>query len=397
MDVHTGGDRKLSAPLVSVVIPAKDQENYIFDSLQSLTGQGISPSELEVIVVDDGSRDNTSRVAQEFAPVFGQFAIVRNESPSGVSAARNQGIELAGGSTICFLDPDDWYGPGFLRHCLTEMERLDLDFVRTDHTRQTGNHREFWRAPELRRSVPLAPLDGVADPDRSTMLDYPYPCTGLFDTRLVESGLLRFDEECATAEDRELMWRLHTSTTRYAVITEPGFFYRRGVPGSLTAQFSSRQFGYVDAFAKIFQHLGSLNTVAGTPLEFELAAKAARQFLAITAFHIARIDKAQASSRPSSSPNPVESESEDQLERYRIEFSHLVQGFLDVHPGVDFARHTLSEHRQAQITTLLAGSTPAVQEPTAGSLNQFTTPGYWAGPRNAISRLRSAMTGGSRA
>lgn len=355
----------MSAALVSVVIPAKDQENYIYDSLQSLTRQGVPVSELEVIVVDDGSTDNTSQVAQEFSSVFGQFTIIRNETPNGVSAARNQGIEESTGSSLCFLDPDDWYGPNFLRNCVSAMERLDLDFVRTDHTRQTGNKRELWRAPEFRRGRALTPLDSVTEPERSTMLDYPYPCTGLFDSRLVERGILRFDEECATAEDRELMWRVHTTACRYAVISEPGFFYRRGLPGSLTAQFTDRQFGYLTAFAKVFAHVEARSGHLGDSLVGDLQAKAARQFLAITSFHIERIDKAP----PTSAPD-FAAAGQDGLAQYRSIFASLVAEFLDSHPIVELARSTLGVRRQEKLSQLLsAANFSTVQaEPLLGGL-----------------------------
>lgn len=359
----------MSVPLVSVVIPAKDQEAFIFDSLQSLTHQQVAPRDIEVVVVDDGSSDQTSAIAHEFGDRFGWFTVVRNESALGVSAARNQGIEIASGSSFCFLDPDDWYGPGFLRRCLDALERFDADFVRTDHTRQTGNRRELWRAPELRRNRVLDPLDDVSAVERTTMLDYPYPCTGLFDARLVRSGVLTFDEECRTAEDRELMWRVHTSSTKYAVISEPGFFYRRGVPGSLTAQFSAHQLGYVTAFTQVFAGLRARQSALDPQLVTALQAKAARQFLAITVFHIERVRKAQAAQLTpptSTSPTPALAPQELQAAQtphteYLAQLSGNVRKFLAALPLVDQARTQLSEYRQGLFAELL--SLP--HEPTA--------------------------------
>jgi hypothetical protein len=124
------------------------------------------------------------------------------------------------------------------------------------------------------------------------MLDYPFPCTGLFSARLRERGELHFSAECATAEDRELMWRLHLTCERYGVISEPGFFYRRGVPGSLTTAVTRRQLGFLDAFSLIF------STILATPIapaavalgvtEDGLLTKASRQFLAIAHFQLVR-------------------------------------------------------------------------------------------------------------
>ncbi|WP_313277090.1 glycosyltransferase family 2 protein [Timonella senegalensis] len=284
-------------PLVSVVIPAKDMEDYLGDALSCLLIQGIDPGQLEVIVVNDGSTDHTARVASSFADRLPLLTVLENATSQGVSRARNRGIEAATGGALCFLDPDDWYGPRYLRTCLDALNGLDLDFVRTDHTRQTGRSREIRRAPEFRRARVLHPLDSVAEPDRSTMLDYPFPCTGLFSARLRERGELHFSAECATAEDRELMWRLHLTCERYGVISEPGFFYRRGVPGSLTAAVTRRQLGFLDAFALIF------STILATPIspaavtlgvtEDGLLIKASRQFLAIAHFQLVRFAEAE--------------------------------------------------------------------------------------------------------
>lgn len=93
-------------PLVSVVIPAYNAAGFIAETLESVLGQTYRP--LEIIVVDDGSRDGTPEVVERFASHG--VRLIRQEN-AGPSAARNRGIAVATGTYIAFLDADDLWLP----------------------------------------------------------------------------------------------------------------------------------------------------------------------------------------------------------------------------------------------------------------------------------------------
>jgi glycosyltransferase involved in cell wall biosynthesis len=105
----------MSTPLVSVVIPAYNRADYTLLAVKSVINQGWS--NLECIVVDDGSTDNTSELLD---PLKGWAIKYHRQINQGVSAARNTGIELSEGDYIGFLDCDDIYIPGKI-HCSIEM------------------------------------------------------------------------------------------------------------------------------------------------------------------------------------------------------------------------------------------------------------------------------------
>ncbi|MEO7362567.1 MAG: glycosyltransferase family 2 protein [Gemmatimonadaceae bacterium] len=93
-------------PLLSVVIPAYNAGEYLGAALDSVLNQSLS--NLEVIVVDDGSTDATAAVAYEYAALDPRVRVHRREKSSGKPAvARNEGIRLARGSMIALLDADD--------------------------------------------------------------------------------------------------------------------------------------------------------------------------------------------------------------------------------------------------------------------------------------------------
>lgn len=95
----------MNSPKISVVIPAYNAEATVAKTLESVLAQSLPAH--EVIVVDDGSRDNTSDVVEKFAP---QVRLIRQEN-AGPSAARNHGIREATGDWIALLDADDTWWP----------------------------------------------------------------------------------------------------------------------------------------------------------------------------------------------------------------------------------------------------------------------------------------------
>lgn len=105
-------------PLISVVIPARNEEASIGGVVRSVIGQCPSGSRVEVIVVDDGSTDHTVREAQR----AGARVIGQNGSEGNPAAARNRGASVATGDPLIFLDADCIPGEGWLRAILAAHE-----------------------------------------------------------------------------------------------------------------------------------------------------------------------------------------------------------------------------------------------------------------------------------
>ena len=273
---HTG------RPRLSVVIPAKDQAPFVTDAMTSLTRQVDDLRDLEVIVVDDGSTDGTGELVAEFDDRLPVLRIVRNDVPLGPASARNQGLALAEGRYVAFLDPDDWFAPGHLQSLADQMDVLGVDFLRVDHVRHEGGRRSVRRVPEHRRGRALDPRSGIGPADRATPVDYCFPPFGLYDARLVEDGLLSFAPGRFTAEDRPWIWRLHLSARSYAVVDSWGAFYRRGVATSLTQVLDRRQLDFLPCYDDV------LRAVREAPAPQDVWPKAVRQLLAVACHHLRR-------------------------------------------------------------------------------------------------------------
>lgn len=95
-------------PLVSVIMPAYNAEQFIGEAINSVISQTIS--DWELIVIDDCSTDETYAQASRCAGRDSRITLLRNDSNSGVAKSRNRGIDLAKGQYVAFLDSDDvWY------------------------------------------------------------------------------------------------------------------------------------------------------------------------------------------------------------------------------------------------------------------------------------------------
>lgn len=90
---------------VSIIIPAYNVEDYISRCLDSIINQKLK--EIEIIIINDGSTDSTLSICEKYKSIDNRIVII-NKCNEGVSAARNEGLKLAKGDYIGFVDPDDW-------------------------------------------------------------------------------------------------------------------------------------------------------------------------------------------------------------------------------------------------------------------------------------------------
>lgn len=199
----------MTDPLVSVVIPTRNRAQYILQALDSVFTQTFT--NYEVIVVDDGSTDNTKEL---LAPLIRKGSMrYEQQEARGVSAARNHGIRLARAPYIAFLDSDDLFLPTKLEEQLRIfLSEKDLGFV----------HCSFSKFDDLGRDL------GVRDTSRFQGRVYPgmllewsvlmaMPCMLMRADVLKEVG--GFDEQMTWAEDLDL-WRRIARRYRVGVIRE---------------------------------------------------------------------------------------------------------------------------------------------------------------------------------
>lgn len=119
--------------MISILVSVYNMKDYLVQCLDSVLAQ--TYTDFECILVDDGSKDNSLEICNEYARKDKRFVVVHQEN-GGLSAARNTGLKHAKGDLITFLDPDDWIHPEYLQRLVGLKEKHNADmsavsFVKT--------------------------------------------------------------------------------------------------------------------------------------------------------------------------------------------------------------------------------------------------------------------------
>jgi glycosyltransferase involved in cell wall biosynthesis len=217
------------APTISVVIPARDRAETLARSLESVARQTVPV--LEVVVVDDGSEDDTAAVARRHGAT-----VLTHDVARGSGEARNTGIRAAAGTWVAFLDSDDEWLPSHVETFLAQVG--DNILVSTRAVDSLGANRGY-----------LGSRVATLDPPRCFVPEMPVVTSGCFVRRdkLLAAGLFR---DFPRAQDLDMWARvlehgpgvaLPDTTVRY-LITDSGLseasrqrniFYLRQVAGAL--------------------------------------------------------------------------------------------------------------------------------------------------------------------
>lgn len=117
----------MKKPLISVIVPIYNVEEYLIDCLESVVNQ--TYKNIELIAINDGSTDNSLQILEDYASKYMYIKVVSQEN-SGQSVARNVGISMASGKYVYFLDSDDYIKLNTFEDLITNMEEYDLDIIR---------------------------------------------------------------------------------------------------------------------------------------------------------------------------------------------------------------------------------------------------------------------------
>ena len=178
---------------VSIIIAAYNIEDYIVKCLESIANQ--TYKNLEVIVVDDGSTDNTGKLADEFAENDNRFTVIHKEN-GGVSSARNRGIDVASGDFIGFVDGDDTIEDDMYEILVNNVIKYDADISHCGYKLIENNKETLMYGSE--RVIIQDRKKGILDLLAGSLIE-PGICNKIFRKEIV--GDTRLDESLKINED----------------------------------------------------------------------------------------------------------------------------------------------------------------------------------------------------
>lgn len=212
---------------ISVVIPVYNVQDYLAQSVRSVREQSLS--DIEIILVNDGSTDDSGRIAAELASVDSRIVLV-NKPNGGLSSARNAGIKAATSEYVCFLDSDDLMESEACSVIVSAFERTGADVV----TYGANLYPEFVDIPWMKRT--LSPRDVEYRSFSSDLLfreaSSPFAWrTACRVSHLNKIGLL-FDETLPFGEDQAFQFQLYPRTQHTVLVSSRLVKYRVARPGS---------------------------------------------------------------------------------------------------------------------------------------------------------------------
>ena len=212
---------------ISVIIPAYNAAGTICRAVDSVLNQ--RGAELQVIVVDDGSKDNLPIVLEKYGDAIKLISIENG----GVANARNVGLSNADGDFVMFLDADDEYAEGCIEHVVKKQHETNADIVRFGYVIDYGGGR---------RQKPLHSFEKEELIEKSTFAEKIYPlyingimlnsiCMTLFKKEIING--LRFRVGMKTAEDAIFSMQAYTNAASVLILPEEYYIYNQ-TGGSLT-------------------------------------------------------------------------------------------------------------------------------------------------------------------
>ena len=181
---------------ISVIVPVyKIKEQYLKECIESISKQ--TYSNLEIILVDDGSPDNCGEICDLYAEKDSRIMVLHQKN-QGVSMARNNAVQKATGEWITFIDADDWNEKDLSVDDEKLLEKINLNFLRTISLSKD----------EIR----IPTLEG--------------PVCHLYKRSIIKENNIRFDSSLKQGEDKLFNYEYHKYIKRFTYINKPLYHYR---------------------------------------------------------------------------------------------------------------------------------------------------------------------------
>ncbi len=220
-----------SQSLISVIIPVYNVAAYLDTCVETVLAQDYS--QLDVILVDDGSPDNCGELCDNWASRDSRIRVVHKEN-GGLSSARNAGLDIASGEYIMFLDSDDLLHPQACSHLYQQLKAADAQIAIADITHVFGNDEPAYTITQEVRL--LSPTDAIQELwyQKSFL---PSACAKLYHRDLFQT--LRFTQGILF-EDIDLLHQIFWSAKRIVYTPSAIYGYTHRENSITTKSFTAR-------------------------------------------------------------------------------------------------------------------------------------------------------------
>lgn len=239
----------MNPPLISVIIPVYNIENYVEKCILSVLAQ--TYENIEIIIVNDGSTDSSPVICQKYADSDSRIVLINKEN-GGLSDARNKGLEVAKGEYLTFIDGDDFVSKDFINTLYRELVDNDADISMTNYLKVYSNNQamlgnSLWNDEKL---IIFTGLDGI-----NYLLEYKayvnliVSWNKLYKRELFDGIWFPYGK---INEDSFVIYKLFYRTQKIAYVNEPLYYYVRREGSIIHSAFSNRRYNMVEANKEMF-------------------------------------------------------------------------------------------------------------------------------------------------
>lgn len=201
--------------MVSIIVPVYNTEKYLNNCIESILSQ--TYRDFELLLIDDGSTDASGYICDLYAEKDKRIKVVHKKN-AGVVSARNDGIQLAGGEYISFIDSDDWIDKEYFTYYMSMFEQ-DVDIIVTGMVRNE-NERIFNYVKSLHMSKEEALKEMIARENFGWEL-----CGKIYRSEILKD--LKPDTSIVNGEDLDYNWKIFKKLNKVILDSNKNYHYRR--------------------------------------------------------------------------------------------------------------------------------------------------------------------------
>jgi len=221
---------------VSVIIPAYNVEQYLSECIQSVLNQNCN---IEIIIIDDGSTDNSFKIARSFEDRY-ENIILLHQSHSGPSIARNQGLSIAKGEYLAFIDSDDWIEKDSLSkiYDIAKAHELDMILGNMVYCYPQGKQYNIYNMmPEALKNKSMTGAECFTSLMKADIY-YPMACGFVYKREWIRKNDFSFDENII--HEDEVWTQITLCLAPKVMLTDVDFYYYRKRVGSIMHTLDAR-------------------------------------------------------------------------------------------------------------------------------------------------------------
>lgn len=214
----------------SVIIPIYNTEKYLARCINSIINQ--TYKKMELILVDDGSTDNSKKICDKFARNYKMIKVVHQKN-KGVSAARNVGLKLASNEYIVFVDSDDWIEKETLENLYNVIKHNEIDCIVSNLKEKVRkkvtnkNQIQTWEK-EIEKLIITEKINS--------------PVNKVYRNSIIKSNNIKFDEEISIGEDLLFNIEYFINSKKIYILNKKLYHYEISNNNSLTRKYKKDKY-----------------------------------------------------------------------------------------------------------------------------------------------------------